>query len=216
MIYNCASCNRKLATRAEEIPPPLHVPARDRREPTPYVAVIRFPVTIRGEAREEAFFCCADCADGADSPGKYEAQRGRNALGKVLILEALAGNGSEDDYMTSEGWGYCGRFERFLLSEDTSGFVSFEEFPTAKEAEKRFMALYSEGWGYQEDDAVISEDGSVWFGGKQLNVYPPRHTEEISDRRKLAAIRLEMSRSGFYPNVWKFSERGNVSLVEGV
>lgn len=63
-----------------------------------------------------------------------------------------------------------------------------------------------------EEDAFLSSCGplgsktSASFGGKFLG-------EFASERRARAAIRLEMMRSGYYPNVWNVSDHGNYHLT---
>lgn len=66
-----------------------------------------------------------------------------------------------------------------------------------------------------EDDAFISPSGylgtltSASIGGKFIG-------EFASDDEALAAIGRAMERDQFYPNVWRVSDHGNVSLVEDV
>jgi hypothetical protein len=171
--------------------------------------------TVSEPVAEIGFDCiCITCVEGHKGPGKFEAYEGED-LGKVLLLDHFAGISMEDDYMWNDGWGYCGRFDNYLLFVDTNGFVTFEEFDTVDKADQYFMRLYKEGWGAQEDDAYIGEDGSVWFSGKAVHVWENKNGE-ITERRRLAAIRLEMSKQGFYPNVWIDNGRGNLSLVENL
>ena len=201
MIYTCASCNRELVTRRTEA-------TEDGRFPdvVPYVAVIRNGGSETANNTLPAY-CCADCA--TEGPGKFQANGGRHDIGIAKILHAWSMESGEDDYMTSEGWGYCGQFGRFLLMEDTSGFVTFEEYRTTAEAQKEFDKYYSAGWGANEDDAYISEESrgySVSFEGKHIGTF------ERMTRAK-AAVSLAMRKSGYFPSVWVVNERGSIDSI---
>lgn len=224
MIYACTVCNKRRATRRVELSwQELASGAR----PVPYVAVIRddsptVAATIAGTAHA---YACALCVDEHDSPGAFEQYRhDRHALGLALILEAWSNDGAEDDRMYSEGWGSCERFGRFLFTVDTSGFRSFEEYATDAKAEEEFTRYYLAGWGASEFDAYVSQewngrgDVSGWhvsFDGKSLDLWP-RNDGTCDERRALARVRLEMMRTGYYPDVWRQGERGDVSHVSNI
>jgi len=202
MIYTCANCNRRLVTRRDEL---TWNEIADGAAPVPYLAVI------------DGHYVCADCVHDHDSPGKFEGHRDRNELGKALILYAMMGDGSyEDDHM-SDGWGnYCARIGRYLVMEDDRGFVSFEEFASDALADKRFTELFDDGMGACEDDAYVEHGGwgrfHVSFNGKPLHVWA-NNFGEITERRCLARVRLEMMRTGYYPNVWIVNDHGNLTLA---
>lgn len=207
MIYTCRVCSRTLVSRSDEA-------LYDGTFPE----VVSYVTVLEGD------YCCSQCVANHDRPGKFEGHRNdRTELARCLILYTWMGDGSyEDDRMANEGWGYCSRIGRYLVMEDTQGFVSFEEYQDDAEADKRFMELYADGMGADEEDAYLAEDGSVWFAGKQLDVWLPhnkqryyRDDEGITERRKLARIRLEMIRTGFYPNVWREHHYG-ITLVQNV
>lgn len=211
MRYTCASCNRELVTRKDEL---AWTELASGIRPVPWHASIH-------EDGTEPSYCCADCIAEHDGLGKFEAHRhDRAELGKALILYAWSMDSSEDDFMSSEGWGYCGMFGRFLLIIDDRGAVSFQEYSDVDKAQATFDHYYSEGWGASESDAYVGHEGygrlSVSFDGKPLDVWAPRHTDCISERRALARIRLEMMRTGYYPNVWMVSDHGNLRIVKGL
>jgi hypothetical protein len=167
--------------------------------------------------------CCYFCVEEHDGPGKFQVyQDDSERLATCLILYQWMLDGSEDDFMSSEGWGYCGQFDNYLLMQDSSGFVTFEEYDTGAKAQKRFDELYEDGWGASEDDAYIGQDRGKWvavFDGKHLDLWSPQHKqydydEGITRRRALARIRLEMIRTGYYPNVWEEHERGGLTLIK--
>jgi hypothetical protein len=169
-------------------------------------------------------YICGLCVDENDGRGKYEAYlHDYDALAKALILRCWSHMSSEDDYMSSEGWGYCGRFGRFLLYEDTRGFVTFDEFSTDWSAKEEFARLYDQGWGASEDDAFISSHNGHWhvqFGSEELNVWgrgkyghPIVLHEGIDERRCVARVRLEAMKTGYYPNLWIESDHGNLQLI---
>jgi hypothetical protein len=150
-------------------------------------------------------YACADCCEPAR--GKFEGNHGRNETGTARVLYALYLEGLADDEMGQDE--RAARFGRYLLFIDYSGFVTFEEYATTEEADKRFQALYIDGMGMTEWDAIISDDRDgyyVTFEGKTLGSYPRYN-------RARAAIRLEAFRSGCYPDAWHVNERGNVSHV---
>jgi hypothetical protein len=198
MIYDCKVCDRTLVTKATEA-----------------LEDGTFPPVVSYVAKLEDSYCCADCASSHDGPGKFEQCCGtRGELGKALIFYAWSNDlgHDPDSYMHNEGWGYLGRFGRFLLSEDMLGFVELDERSSEEDAVKVFERFYADGWGAQEDDAYISEDGSVWFAGKQLNVYPAKNGE-TSETRRRAAVRIAAIKQGYYPNLWRDNGRGNLSLL---
>ena len=172
--------------------------------------------TWKGEAdmvaKIENDWCCLDCAEAHNGPGKFEAYRDDlGSLGKCLILNTWSLDGDEDEYMSSEGWGYCGRFENYLLYHDTSGFVTYDEYDTVVEAEKAYLKLYEAGMGASEDDAFIHyESNNRWVVGLDGKYFDTYDTE----RRAIAAVRLECMRTGYYPNLWIENERGRLTLVE--
>ena len=176
--------------------------------------------TWKGEADMVAHididWCCLDCAEAHNGPGKFEAysdttdEPDLESLGKCLILDQWGYDGNEDEYMSSEGWGYCGRFGNYLLYHDTSGFVTYDEYDTVAEAEKRYEILYEAGMGASEFDAYVFDERDKYgasLEGKRLGVYD-------TERRAIAAVRLECMRTGYYPNLWLENERGSLTLAE--
>lgn len=157
-------------------------------------------------------YCCYVC-EGEQVGHKFDSAA-------ALVLYEWDMNGSADDFMSSEGWGYCAQFGRWLLVNDDRGFVSAHEYADVAKATAEFAEWYAEGWGADESDAYVSHEGygrvHVSFDGKSLDVWAPRHTDGITERRALARVRLEMMRTGYYPNVWLVNERGTLSLVKGI
>lgn len=89
---------------------------------------------------------CRACVADHSTPGKFEAYSDdAEEMATVLALYASMLSSGEDDFMSSDGWGYCGRFGTFLLFEDERGAVTFEEYATSDKAQKRFDSLYDEG-----------------------------------------------------------------------
>ena len=159
MIYTCEGCNRTLVTKATEA-----------LETGEFPPVVSYCAVLRDDVNGSPFYCCADC--GEPRPGKFEGNGDRNGRGIAQILYSWSMSSSEDDIMTSEGWGYCGRFGKFLLMEDSQGFVTYSDEGSEEAAEKEFSRLYAEGWGADEDDAYISPQGYgrkpyVSFGSKE-------------------------------------------------
>lgn len=159
----------------------------------------------------ENSMACEICVEQHRGPGKFEAYRNDpEALGTVLILYQWMLDGSADESM-SNGYQWCDRFGKYLLYGDDRGFVEYQENVDATAATKQFEDWYSDGMGASEDDAYIFTGNRGWeasFEGKHLNVPPYRdpYGNEIapaSRQRALAAIRLEMCRTGCYPNVWE-------------
>ncbi len=191
MIYRCAVCKRMLCNRADFLTPGI-----------PYVAKL------------DDDYACADCVRAHESDRHYAAVRGsRGTLGIALILESRMWE-SEDDSMANDWSGYCGRFGSILLTVDCEGNVDYTEYSTEDHAAKVFDDWYDDGMGAQEDDGYIESDGfryHVSFNGKPLDVWAPRHTDEITMRRCIARIRLEAMRQGYYPNLWFVSDHGNLS-----
>jgi len=206
MIYTCAVCHNLRFTRREETTGMAHT-----IRPVPW------------SLKMEDSYCCSQCVADNDGPGKFEAYARdtqgfvtRGDLARCLLLYAWSMESSEDDYMSSEGYGYCGRFGQYLLFEDTQGFVSYEDCGTEEEAGKEFQRLYSDGMGADETDAYIefSRGGyAVSFDGKPLDIWPRSECDAISKRRAIARVRLESMRTGYYPNLWEVSDHGNLSLV---
>jgi hypothetical protein len=169
----------------------------------------------------ESYKCCHTCVEEHDHPGKFEAHRGdEEKMALALVLESLWRDGCEDEFMWNEGWGSIAMIDRFLIWEDTSGFVDFEEFDDVAKAQKRFDRYFEEGWGADENDAYIYHDyyrgWKAVFEGKELNVWTNNYDEGITRRRCLARIRLEMIRTGYYPNVWEEGYHGELSLIKGI
>lgn len=140
-------------------------------------------------------------------------------MGKALILEAWSNSGMEDDVMSNEGWGYCGRFGRFLFMVDTFGFRTFEEYADDAKAGAAFDHWYSEGWGADESDAYISHEWngprdtggwSAYMDGKELHLWP-RNDGSCDERRAIARVRLESMKTGYWPNLWRQNERGDLT-----
>lgn len=153
---------------------------------------------------------CRQCVGDADSPGRYQAHRHDvESLATVLLLEAWSMISAEDDFMSNEGWGYLARFGRYLYNVDTSGFHSFEEFADDIAADKRFQELYSDGWGASEDDATVEFSRGEYVlhvGYEHIGSYP-------RETRARAAMRLWSERNGFFPNLWRVGERGQMSIL---
>lgn len=161
---------------------------------------------------EDIGAACIACAMAHDTPGKFEGNGDLEGIATALVLYAAAGESGEDDFMSSDGWGYCGQFGQYLLFEDTQGFVTYADYGTVERAQMRFSDFYDDGWGASEDDAWISEDRGrfyVTFDGKELDLWPNNHGE-ISERRAVARVRLESMRTGYWPNLWIAGERGDV------
>jgi hypothetical protein len=167
------------------------------------------------EFRLEETGICSKCIDSISPKGKYESLTDRSDIATVLILEAWASVGDEDDSMYQEGNGYCARLGQFLLFEDYQGFVTFEDCLTEEKAEKRYEQLYADGWGAQEDDIFIDENGrEAWQGGKTIPIHPRKDGTTPFSRVK-AAIYLHMLETGYYPNVWQCNRYGQ-TLVRGL
>jgi hypothetical protein len=167
-------------------------------------------LTLEGDS------CCAVCVTNADGPGAHESARGDDqSLATLLLLESWSMDSGEDDFMHNEGWGYCARFGQYLYYHDSQGARSYEDCGTAEKAEQEFQRYYLAGWGADESDAYVYCDRwyrgfQATFDGKELDIWAPRHTDEITERRALARVRLEMIRTGYYPDVWIVSERGDI------
>jgi hypothetical protein len=198
MIYRCAVCNTVYLNKGAE---PI-------MRSVPYVGKL------------DDSYCCALCVEAHDSPGKFEANRGsRGDLAKALILYAWMLDSGEDDFMSSDGYGYCGRFGQYLLFEDERGSVSFWDEGTPEKAQKEFDRLHDDGMGAQEDDFYIQSGRNgyeVWQGHKEIHVWPSRNEDYVTERRARAAISLEMRRTGCFPNVWNVGERGDVSPAKDI
>jgi hypothetical protein len=196
MIYTCAVCNSMRYTHKGW-----------NRPAVPWAL------------KMEGSYCCSQCvADNLESH-KFGTYATRGDLARCLLLYAWSGSG-EDDFMSSESYGYCGRFGRYLLFEDSQGFVSYEDCGTEEKADKEFQRLYADGMGASEFDAFIYWDRNgyaVSFEGKPLEIWPAwnkRYSDEgITRRRAIARVRLESLRTGYYPNLWEESERGGLTLL---
>lgn len=130
---------------------------------------------------------------------------------RTVVLEKMAGLGMEDDYMSSEGWGYCGRFGNYLLFQDTQGHWESSEYPSVEEAEERYQKLFDIGWGAWEDDAHIYCDRGIYYvtiEGKEIGrVHSGNCPHDNYLRRAKAMVSLEMRKTGYYPNVWLSDDR---------
>jgi len=158
-------------------------------------------------ASESSGHCCQHCAETAGR--KYDGPAS-------LILSAWAGISMEDDWMSDDSGEWVGRFGRWLLMESSTGFVTSEEFSDSDKAQARFDEIYADGMGAEEDDAYIGHEmyrgWHASMGGKALNVY--ERPDGTTDRtRALAAVVLEMYRTGFFPNIWEENHYG-ISLVK--
>jgi hypothetical protein len=191
MFYRCAVCNTTYMNKGAE---PI-------MQSVPYVAKL------------EDSYCCAVCVTDHEGRGKFEACQGsRGELGKALILYAWSQESGEDDFMSSEGYGYCGKFGQYLLFEDDRGSVAVWDEGTAEKAQWEFDRLYSEGMGASEDDAYISYDRGRYYvsmSGKELHVWP-NNFGELTERRCIARVRLEAMKTGYWPSLWLVGERGDM------
>jgi hypothetical protein len=159
-------------------------------------------------------YICWDCVEDHNGNGKFEAYRHHldlKPLATALVLNYSTLHGS-DDFMFDDGWGSCARLGKYLLL-DSSGFVTYEEYRNEEAAENEFNQLYNMGWGASPDDAYIASDGTVSFDGKKLDVWAPQNSSGISDRRRIARVRLESMKTGYYPNLWMESDHGNLTLI---
>lgn len=177
-------------------------------------------------AKLEDGVCCMTCAESHNGPGKFQKwscsdpevfrEQYAEEMGKALILYEWMGTSGEDDFMSNDGWGYCGRFGSILVMEDTSGFFDFEEFKDEEAAEKKFNEWYNEGWGAQEDDIYLVcerfQGWQAWESGKQIHVWS-NHEGEITRERVLAAISLHMRKTGCFPNIWEESSYGTLRNI---
>ena len=174
--------------------------------------------------------CCLPCAVANNHPGKFQAYSSSDphdfinfcseSMGKALILyEWSMESGAEDESMGPDGWGRITRFDNFLLNEESSGFVTFDEYKTSEEAEKVFQTLYMEGWGQTEYDIFVSHDyrrgWQAYDGdsGKVIQVWPREGSEEVGRQRVLAAVSLHMRKTGYFPDIWEVGERGDVTNI---
>lgn len=57
--------------------------------------------------------------------------------------------------------------------------------------------------GFIQPHGLLGAMTAASFDGKHIGIFR-------TERRALAAIRLEMMRSSFWPNVWSISDHGNV------
>lgn len=165
--------------------------------------------TVEDEPNGTVGHACQACAAENNGPGKFEANHDDEAVATALVLYAWSMDSGEDDQMSSEGYGYCGRFGRYLLFQDDRGFVTFEECKDVASAVRRFEELYKDGMGAQEDDAYIFFDRGAYhvqIEGKTLGKYE-------RETRARAAVSLEARRSGFYPSLWMDLERGGLRNV---
>lgn len=162
--------------------------------------------------------CCIYCVRDNDGLGKFESYKTHgdepdySELGTALILHAWASEA--DDFMSPE-WGYLAMFQTghlqggYIYIEDDRGFVTFDEYTSAKSLQKAWDDLYDSGAGATEDDAYISwhrGEYSVSFSGSHLGNYE-------TERRARAAVSLEMRKTGFYPSVWTVSDHGNLCPI---
>lgn len=196
----------------------MPIPLNVNRQPFQCAVCEKVRVITDAVVTVEDSTVCVHCVDEHNSPfGRYSGCRDdAESLGTLLLLEAWDMNSGADDFMSNDGWGYCARIGRFLYVHDSQGFLSYTEYRDDAAAEKEFNDLYLQGWGADETDAYVSWDrGRVYisFEGKELDIWRPRHAPEweaITERRALARVRLEMSRTGYYPNVWIVDERGGL------
>ena len=174
-------------------------------------------------AKIEDSACCLPCAEANNHPGKFEKYSDNcgdgepylGDMGKALILYHWMLDSGEDNFMSNQGWGYCGQFGKYLLTEDTNGFVEFEEFDDAAAAQKKFDALYDDGWGASEDDIYVTHYNGkwkAWVCGKEIHVYE-NHAGEVTRSRVLAAISLHMRKTGYFPSIWEEHERGGLTNI---
>jgi hypothetical protein len=175
---------------------------------------------------EDSWICdaCVRNNNGFGAFGQYKVDDDADyedfiPLATCLILDRWSMNGMEDDYMSNEGWGYVGRFGKYLFYHDDQGFKSFEEYPDDARAQAEFDRLYKDGWGASENDAYI-EGRNVSFDGKPLDVWgrgkwghPVVPWRGVDERRCIARVRLEAMKTGYYPNLWIVSDHGNLTLV---
>lgn len=193
-----------------------------------YQCIVCDKQTVSAKAAEiEDAACCMTCAESHNGPGKFEQYSAREpedfrkycaeAMGKALILYTWSLDSSWDDYMWQEGWGTVIQFGLYVLQEDDRGFVTFEEFDSAEKLQKQWDEWYSNGWGASEDDYYVQHDyhtgWEVYVAGKKIHLYPSPTEEAVTRRRALAAVSLEMRRSGFYGSVWETGERGDIREI---
>jgi hypothetical protein len=158
-------------------------------------------------------YLCDACCEVAKLSSKFDSA-------DAMALYSLD-SGAEDDWAHSEGWGYLARMGKWIVSEDTQGFVYARDCDTPERADREFQILYDEGYGADEDDAYIAYDSGRWhvtFEGRDLNVWPTQRSrhdydEGITERRAIARVRLEAMRTGFYPNAWLVNDRGDMRRV---
>lgn len=144
---------------------------------------------------------CDHCLLDADGPGKFEGCR--DDLPLALALYALRRDGAYDSELSDDSLSVA-RFERYLLIEDSQGFVEVREFAGSTTAQAEMDGYEDDGLGASEDDAWLSyQNGgiAVSFAGKHVGTYE-------RESRARAAVSLAMRKQGYYPNVWLAGEHG--------
>lgn len=149
-------------------------------------------------------FVCHFCIDEtASMPGRMEGIH-ESDLPLALVLDYLAGISMEDYFLSDEGWGYAGVFDRHILTIDCRGFYDVTSFQTHDLAMREVNAMEDDGMGASDEDAYISYGNhgiEVSLAGKHLGTF-------TTERRARAAVSVAMRKEGFYPNVWLTGEHG--------
>lgn len=157
----------------------------------------------------DTFYVCGPCQNNLAGPGKHElVHESDRAL--CVVLEHLASESGEDWMLTDEWQGYAGQFDRYVLLEDSRGFVEVREYDDAATATREMQDWEDEGFGASEWDAWISEDRggyAVTFEGKYVDTFPRLN-------RAKAKVSLLMRDSGYYPNAFLQDARGTVRRVD--
>lgn len=149
----------------------------------------------------DTYYVCEACLAAHAGPGKFQGNGDNLAL--ALVLHGLMLDSGEDWFLSDES-GYMGQFGRFVLTIDSQGFVTAEEYDTYDKATERLNGAEDYGFGADEHDAWISlERGGYYvsFDGKTIGKYE-------TERRARAAVSVEMRRTGYYPNVFLTGEHG--------
>ena len=157
----------------------------------------------------DTFYVCDICRNHLAGPGKHQAVA-EDDRALCIVLYHLYLNDSLDHWLTDENYGFAGIADRFMLLEDSSGFVEVRTFASADAAMREMNSFEDDGFGASEWDAWISEDRggyAVSFDGKYVDTYPRLN-------RAKAKVALLMRDSGYFPNVFLQGERGSVRRID--